>query len=93
MHARHKALRSRPRIYATGVLEYWSVGVLEWWGVGERSTAVGWVDRHEMAKQNSPGLQPWVGPIDESALKNATECVSPCFGRRGFERVKSMTLK
>jgi hypothetical protein len=33
-------------------------------------------NRHEMAKQNSPGLQPWVRPIDESALKVAAERAS-----------------
>jgi hypothetical protein len=32
------------------VTERGSVGVLECW-----------VNRHEMAKQNSPGLQPWAG--------------------------------
>jgi hypothetical protein len=38
-------------------MEWWSDGVMEWWE-----------DRHEMAKQNSPGLQPWVRP-HELALK------------------------
>jgi hypothetical protein len=43
-------------------MEWWSGGLVEWWA---RS-----FDRHEMAKQNSPGLQPrlqpWVRPINGS---------------------------
>jgi hypothetical protein len=59
--ATREALRSRPRprILASGVMEFWSTGVLRLPGIAPRVRGVGSAFRARPPRTVNPGLKPW----------------------------------
>jgi len=69
--ATREALRPRPRILASGVMEFWSTGVLRIVGIAPRGRRVGSAFRAHRFPTVNPGIKSWAKSYRPFGAENA----------------------